>query len=226
MTAPSIANTIANTITNTKQRVVIIDTGCANVSSVRFAIERLGYQVQISKDPQVVLAADKLFLPGVGTASEAMHNLEQRDLVSLVKQVTKPLLGICLGMQLLGKESQEHGQNGNDIIPCLALCDASVEKIQAEGLPLPHMGWNTITPEDNHPLFKDIPAGSYFYFVHSYAMPVFDHRDNQSGATIATTEYGQPFTAAVQNGNYYGVQFHPERSSKAGAQLIKNFLEL
>ena len=223
MTAPSIANT---TITNTKQQVVIIDTGCANVSSVRFAIERLGYQVQISKDPQVVLAADKLFLPGVGTASEAMHNLEQRDLVSLVKQVTKPLLGICLGMQLLGKESQEHGQNGNDIIPCLALCDASVEKIQAEGLPLPHMGWNTITPEDNHPLFKDIPAGSYFYFVHSYAMPVFDHRDNQSGATIATTEYGQPFTAAVQNGNYYGVQFHPERSSKAGAQLIKNFLEL
>ncbi|KAE8178808.1 imidazole glycerol phosphate synthase subunit HisH [Photobacterium carnosum] len=222
MTAPS----IANTITNTKQRVVIIDTGCANISSVRFAIERLGYQVQISKDPQVVLAADKLFLPGVGTASEAMHNLEQRDLVSLVKQVTKPLLGICLGMQLLGKESQEHGQNGNDIIPCLALCDASVEKIQAEGLPLPHMGWNTITPEDNHPLFKDIPAGSYFYFVHSYAMPVFDHRDNQSGATIATTEYGQPFTAAVQNGNYYGVQFHPERSSKAGAQLIKNFLEL
>jgi glutamine amidotransferase len=222
MTAPS----IANTITNTKQRVVIIDTGCANVSSVRFAIERLGYQVQISKDPQVVLAADKLFLPGVGTASEAMHNLEQRDLVSLVKQVTKPLLGICLGMQLLGKESQEHSQNGNDIIPCLALCDASVEKIQAEGLPLPHMGWNTITPEDNHPLFKDIPAGSYFYFVHSYAMPVFDHRDNQSGATIATTEYGQPFTAAVQNGNYYGVQFHPERSSKAGAQLIKNFLEL
>ncbi|KJG15008.1 imidazole glycerol phosphate synthase [Photobacterium iliopiscarium] len=213
-------------MTNTKQRVVIIDTGCANVSSVRFAIERLGYQVQISKDPQVVLAADKLFLPGVGTASEAMHNLEQRDLVSLVKQVTKPLLGICLGMQLLGKESQEHGQNGNDIIPCLALCDASVEKIQAEGLPLPHMGWNTITPEDNHPLFKDIPAGSYFYFVHSYAMPVFDHRDNQSGATIATTEYGQPFTAAVQNGNYYGVQFHPERSSKAGAQLIKNFLEL
>ncbi|KJG21876.1 imidazole glycerol phosphate synthase [Photobacterium iliopiscarium] len=213
-------------MTNTKQRVVIIDTGCANVSSVRFAIERLGYQVQISKDPQVVLAADKLFLPGVGTASEAMHNLEQRDLVSLVKQVTKPLLGICLGMQLLGKESQEHGQNGNDIIPCLALCDASVEKIQAKGLPLPHMGWNTITPEDNHPLFKDIPAGSYFYFVHSYAMPVFDHRDNQSGATIATAEYGQPFTAAVQNGNYYGVQFHPERSSKAGAQLIKNFLEL
>ncbi|MEC6906315.1 imidazole glycerol phosphate synthase subunit HisH [Photobacterium piscicola] len=211
---------------NTLQRVVIIDTGCANVASVKFAIERLGYRVEVSKDPCVVLAADKLFLPGVGTASEAMHNLQQRDLVNLVKQVTKPLLGICLGMQLLGKESQEHGQNGNDIISCLALCDTSVEKIQAEGLPLPHMGWNTITPQDNHPLFKDIPVGSYFYFVHSYAMPVFNHTDNQGGMTIATTEYGRPFTAAVQNGNYYGVQFHPERSSKAGAQLIKNFLEL
>ena len=211
---------------NTDQRVVIIDTGCANVASVRFAIERLSYQVEVSKDPAVVLAADKLFLPGVGTASEAMHNLEQRDLIALVKQVTKPLLGICLGMQLLGKQSQEHGQNGSELVPCLGLCDAMVEKINAPELPLPHMGWNTITPQVNHPLFNNIPAGSYFYFVHSYAMPVFDHRDSQGGATIATTEYGQPFTAAVQNGNFYGVQFHPERSSKAGAQLIKNFLEL
>ncbi|WP_318511359.1 imidazole glycerol phosphate synthase subunit HisH [Photobacterium leiognathi] len=214
------------TATNTQQRVVIIDTGCANVSSVRFAIERLGYQVEVSKDPEVVLAADKLFLPGVGTASEAMQNLQQRDLVSLVKQVTKPLLGICLGMQLLGKASQEHGQNGSEIIPCLDLCDASVEKIQAEGLPLPHMGWNTITPKDNHPLFKGIPAGSYFYFVHSYAMPVFDNTAQQGGKTIASAQYGQSFTAAVQSGNYYGVQFHPERSSKAGAKLIQNFLEL
>ncbi|HAS8627520.1 TPA: imidazole glycerol phosphate synthase subunit HisH, partial [Vibrio vulnificus] len=94
----------------TEQKVVIIDTGCANVSSVKFAIERLGYDVTISKDPQVVLSADKLFLPGVGTASEAMKNLEERDLISLVKQVEKPLLGICLGMQLLGKVSQEKGQ--------------------------------------------------------------------------------------------------------------------
>ncbi|WP_087025996.1 imidazole glycerol phosphate synthase subunit HisH [Thaumasiovibrio subtropicus] len=200
--------------------VVIIDTGCANVSSVRFAIERLGYQVTVSKDPDVVLAADKLFLPGVGTASEAMKNLEERDLVELVKQVDKPLLGICLGMQLLCRVSQEHGAAGEETIPCLNLCDAPIEKMQAEGLPLPHMGWNTITPKAGHPLFKDIPAGSYFYFVHSYAMPVTD--DN----TIAQCEYGTPFTAALQSGNYYGVQFHPERSSKAGAQLIKNFLEM
>lgn len=218
MTAPSIVNT--------KQRVVIIDTGCANVSSVRFAIERLGYQVTISKDPQVVLAADKLFLPGVGTASEAMYNLEQRNLVTLVKQVTKPLLGICLGMQLLGKQSHEHGQQGTELVSCLGLCDAVVDKLHAPELPLPHMGWNTITPQHDHPLFNNIPAGSYFYFVHSYAMPVFDHNHNEGGATIATTEYGQTFTAAMQSGNYYGVQFHPERSSKAGAQLIKNFLEL
>ncbi|HGS5466438.1 TPA: imidazole glycerol phosphate synthase subunit HisH, partial [Vibrio parahaemolyticus] len=105
----------------TEQKVVIIDTGCANVSSVKFAIERLGYDVTISKDPQVVLSADKLFLPGVGTASEAMKNLEERDLINLVKQVEKPLLGICLGMQLLGKFSQEKGQKADELVECLGL---------------------------------------------------------------------------------------------------------
>ena len=206
------------------QQVVIIDTGCANVSSVRFAIERLGYAVTVSKDPDVVLAADKLFLPGVGTASEAMKNLEERDLINLVKQVDKPLLGICLGMQLLGELSEEQGQSGTEQVNCLGLCGAPVKKMQTGELPLPHMGWNTVTAEQDHPLFKGIPAGSYFYFVHSYAMPVFDKPE--AGRTIASCEYGQPFTAAVQSGNYYGVQFHPERSSKAGSQLIKNFLEM
>lgn len=210
-------------MTGKYQQVVIIDTGCANVSSVRFAIERLGYTVTVSKDPDVVLAADKLFLPGVGTASEAMKNLRERDLIELVKQVDKPLLGICLGMQLLGEVSEEQGQNGKELVPCLGLCEAPVRKMETGALPLPHMGWNTISPEADHPLFKNIPDGSYFYFVHSYAMPVFEQ---PGGRTIARCEYGQPFTAAVQSGNYYGVQFHPERSSKAGAQLIKNFLEM
>ncbi|MFM2642087.1 imidazole glycerol phosphate synthase subunit HisH [Vibrio crassostreae] len=201
------------------QKVVIIDTGCANVSSVKFAIERLGYAVEISKEPEVVLAADKLFLPGVGTASEAMKNLQERDLVSLVKQVEKPLLGICLGMQLLGKLSQEKGQKADELVECLGLCDGEVRLLETGDLPLPHMGWNTVTSTPNHPLFKDIEEGEYFYFVHSFAMPVGDY-------TIAQCDYGNPFTAAVQSGNYYGVQFHPERSSKAGSKLIQNFLEL
>ncbi|MDO6579949.1 imidazole glycerol phosphate synthase subunit HisH [Photobacterium sp. 2_MG-2023] len=210
-------------MTDSTQKVVIIDTGCANVSSVRFAIERLGYQVTVSRDPEIVLAADKLFLPGVGTASEAMKNLAERDLITLVSQVDKPLLGICLGMQLLGDYSEEQGLNGTEHVPCLKLCPAPVQKMRTGELPLPHMGWNTITPEEGHPLFNGIPAGSYFYFVHSYAMPAFN---TEQGRTIASCEYGQPFTAAVQSGNYYGVQFHPERSGKTGAQLIQNFLDM
>lgn len=210
---------MTDTLFSTAQKIVIIDTGCANVSSVRFAIERLGYQVTISKDPSIVLAADKLFLPGVGTASEAMKNLEDRDLIDLVKKVEKPLLGICLGMQLLGKLSEEKGQQGNEEVHCLGLCDGEVRLMDTGDLPLPHMGWNTVQPVDGHPLFKDISEDSYFYFVHSYAMPVGEY-------TIARCDYGNPFTAAVQSGNYYGVQFHPERSSKAGSKLIQNFLEL
>ena len=198
--------------------IVIIDTGCANLSSVRFAIERLGYQVTVSKDPEILQKADKLFLPGVGTAKEAMANLIERDLVNQVSKLTQPVLGICLGMQMLAEGSEE-SFGDQDTIKTLGLVDGYVEKMEVAPLRLPHMGWNQVTPKLDNPLFKDIPAGSYFYFVHSYALPVNDN-------TIASCEYGAPFTAAVNKDNFYGVQFHPERSGKAGVQLIKNFLEL
>ncbi len=200
---------------NTSSKIVIIDTGCANINSVRFCIERLSYQVTISRDPKVVLAADKLFLPGVGTATAAMNNLEERELISLIKAIKKPVLGICLGMQLLGKLSQE----GKTPITCLGHINAGSHLLDTGALPLPHMGWNTVMVKNDHPLFAKIPADSHFYFVHSFAMPVCDY-------TIGIAEYGQAFSAAVQSDNYYGVQFHPERSSKVGAQLIKNFLEM
>jgi len=194
-------------------KVVIIDTGCANLSSVRFAVERLGYTVTVSRESNVLRNADKLFLPGVGTAQEAMNNLSDRELIELVKSLTQPVLGICLGMQLLAEFSAEGD------VATLGLISGSIEPMPSEDVRLPHMGWNQIEPQQDHPLFKDIPSGSYFYFVHSYALAV-------GADTIATCTHGAQFTAAVSRDNFYGVQFHPERSSKAGAQLIKNFLEM
>ncbi|MDE1185922.1 MAG: imidazole glycerol phosphate synthase subunit HisH [Pantoea sp.] len=194
--------------------VVILDTGCANLSSVKWAVERLGYTPEVSRDPDVVLRADKLFLPGVGTAQAAMNQLEERDLIDLIKACTQPVLGICLGMQLLGRGSDENGG-----ITTLGILDQPVSLMDTKGLPLPHMGWNQITSQAGNHLFRGIDDGSYFYFVHSYAMPV-------NANTIAQCEYGLPFTAALQKDNFFGVQFHPERSGKAGAQLLKNFLEM
>jgi len=194
--------------------VVILDTGCANLSSVKWAVERLGYTPDVSRDPDVVLRADKLFLPGVGTAQAAMNQLEERDLVDLIKACTQPVLGICLGMQLLGSSSEENGG-----ISTLGIIDAECGLMDTRGLPLPHMGWNQIIAQAGNHLFRGIDEESYFYFVHSYAMPV-------NASTIAQCDYGQPFTAAVQKDNFFGVQFHPERSGKAGAQLLKNFLEM
>ncbi|ATA18579.1 imidazole glycerol phosphate synthase subunit HisH [Gibbsiella quercinecans] len=194
--------------------VVILDTGCANLSSVTYAVQRLGYQPTISRDPKIVLSADKLFLPGVGTAQAAMDQLEARELIALIKASTQPVLGICLGMQLLASGSDENGG-----VKTLGIIDTPVQLMTDFGLPLPHMGWNQVTPQAGHPLFRGIEDDAYFYFVHSYAMPL-------CSSTIAQANYGEPFTAAVQKDNFYGVQFHPERSGAAGAQLLKNFLEM
>ncbi|ATZ11938.1 imidazole glycerol phosphate synthase subunit HisH [Erwinia amylovora] len=194
--------------------VVILDTGCANLSSVKWAVQRLGYQPVVSKEAEIVLNADKLFLPGVGTARAAMDQLGERDLIDLIKTCTQPVLGICLGMQLLGSDSDEGGG-----VPTLNIIDQPVKRMTDHGLPLPHMGWNQITSQAGNHLFRGIEDGAYFYFVHSFAMPV-------NAFTIAQSDYGEPFTAAVQKDNFFGVQFHPERSGAAGAQLLKNFLEM
>lgn len=194
--------------------VVILDTGCANLNSVKSAVSRHGYDPVVSRDPDVVLRADKLFLPGVGTAQAAMDQLRERELVELIKACTQPVLGICLGMQLLGKFSEE-----NNGVALLGIIDEAVPAIPDSGLPLPHMGWNRVYAKAGHRLFQGIEDGAYFYFVHSYAMPV-------NASTIAQCNYGDAFTAAVQKDNFYGVQFHPERSGAAGAQLLKNFLEM
>ncbi|MDR0219133.1 MAG: imidazole glycerol phosphate synthase subunit HisH [Enterobacteriaceae bacterium] len=195
-------------------KVVILDTGCANLASVAYAIRRLGYDSVISRDANFVKSADKLLLPGVGTASAAMEQFQQRKLIPLITSLTQPVLGICLGMQLLAEMSEEGGN-----VPLLKLINSPVRKMVTTGLPLPHMGWNKVNTQAGHPLFRHIENNAYFYFVHSYALPVGDH-------TIAQTDYGTPFSSAIAKNNFFGVQFHPERSGAAGAQLLKNFLEM
>ncbi|EJD6476956.1 imidazole glycerol phosphate synthase subunit HisH [Providencia rettgeri] len=195
--------------------VVILDTGCANLASVAYAVKRLGYDPVVSRDTNTILQADKVFLPGVGTASAAMEKLTERELVPLIRALTQPVLGICLGMQLLGAFSEE----GQSTVPLLGLIDSPVQKMDANGLPVPHSGWNQVKALAGNPLFRDIPDNAYFYFVHSYSMPI-------SSNTIAQTQYGNPFSSAVNRDNFYGVQFHPERSGTAGSRLIQNFLEM
>ena len=193
-------------------KLIIIDTGCANLSSVKFAFDRLNIQAEISRDLAKIKSADKLLLPGVGTAIAAMKNLQDRKLIETIQNATQPMLGICLGMQLM----TEFYTEGN--VETLRLINGKTELIPNKGLPLPHMGWNKVRYVQDHPLFADIEQDSHFYFVHSYAV-----LPNEN--TIATSNYGVDFSAAIASKNFYGVQFHPERSGKNGAQLLKNFVE-
>lgn len=192
--------------------ITIINTRCANLSSVKFAFDRLGYQAQITDNISQIQSADKLILPGVGTAEAAMENLEDLGLIDCIHRLTQPVLGICLGMQLMTEFSAE----GN--VAALNLMQGKTEALPNKGLPLPHMGWNQVAYQANHPLFTEIPQNSHFYFVHSYAV-----LPNEN--TIATCDYGVPFSAAIAHNNFYGVQFHPERSGAVGAQLLRNFVE-
>jgi len=198
------------------QSVVIVNTGCANISSVRFALERLGVSVTVSDDTSTILKADKVLFPGVGAAGAAMASIEAKRLVSTLRQLTQPILGICLGMQLMVTASDE---SRSGPVSCLNLIEGNVERLDAGELRLPHMGWNTVSPVHQNSLFANIPQGTYFYFVHSFAIP-------QGPQTLATCEYGQVFSAAIESNNYFGVQFHPERSGEAGAQLLLNFINL
>lgn len=192
---------------------VIIDTGCANITSVRCAMERLDIEVVVSRDQDVIKSASHIILPGVGTAGAAMAKLEQFELIELIQGLSQPVLGICLGMQLLSKSSEERD------VDCLGLIDASVAPLEkVADLPLPHMGWNKLG-DLTGPLFNNIASDSYVYFVHSFALPVGDY-------TLASCHYGQTFSAAIGKDNFYGVQFHPERSGKVGSQILKNFLEI
>lgn len=193
----------------------IIDYGAGNLHSVEKAIKRLGYPTVRIEDGTFTDAIDQLVLPGVGHAEVAMHQLEERGLISYMKRKTDegiPLLGICLGMQLLLETSEE----GN--MPCLGYLKGTVREFSVENQKVPHMGWNEVMDTQQHFLLRDLPNASDFYFVHSYyAEPAYDQD------VICATEYGQSFASAIGNTQIMGVQFHPEKSGAAGLKLLDNF---
>jgi glutamine amidotransferase len=205
-------------VSSSNDLTVIIDTGCANLSSVRFAFERLNANVVVSADFDVIRSAARVVLPGVGTAGAAMDALKQKNLIELIKSLTQPVMGVCLGMQMLASLSNEHGGRSEQDITCLGLVPTDIGDLDSKGLPLPHMGWNQIDVGD-HPLFSGIENGSYVYFVHSYRAPISEY-------TLASSTYGESFSAAIGKNNFFGVQFHPEKSAKIGAQILQNFLNM
>jgi imidazole glycerol-phosphate synthase subunit HisH len=199
--------------------VAVIDSGGANIASLLYALQRLGASAELTKDAARIRAASHVLLPGVGAAHDTMQRLNDSGLTTLIPMLTQPLLGICLGMQLLYSSSAE-AASGTAATPGLAIVPGSVERMRASPQqPVPHMGWNQAELLTDDPLFAGIASGTYFYFVHSYAAPV-------SGDTLATCDYGGQFTAAVRRGNFRGVQFHPERSAVAGSRLLANFIAL
>lgn len=196
-------------------KIAIINTKCANLFSVKTMLKKIGCHAKITDNTDIILNSDKLFLPGVGTAAAVMKQLKNKNLIQLIKNCTQPILGICLGMQIFGSISEE-----NNNTKTLNVINTPVKLIKKfPGLSIPHMGWNKIIPVKDHILFYQIKHDHYFYFAHSYVMDI-----NQS--TIAHTRYGQLFSAIIEHKNFLGVQFHPEKSSNSGKQLIKNFLEI
>jgi glutamine amidotransferase len=264
--------------------VVIIDSGGANLASLRFALERLGARSHVSADGSTIASAERLILPGVGAAAHAMERLDRAGLITVLRTLTQPLLGICLGMQLLFQRSEEGDRAAEERPPvggerevsaqiqwfeaadgilnqpsyaksarvtrsralpriarraaflkrlplvsrddrcsgtkCLGLLPATVRRLTpARGRPVPHMGWNTLQKLSTDPLIEGVNEADHAYFVHSYATPVTEH-------TLAATDYGGAISAVVRRGNFWGTQFHPERSGTTGERILQNFLKL
>lgn len=192
--------------------VAIIDGGGANIASLRFALTRLGVDSRLTADPDAIRAASHVILPGVGAARAAMDRLREKRLDKVIPHLTQPVLGICLGLQLLFERSEE------DDAACLGILKGVVKRFTAApGRPVPHMGWNDVAVTRSSPLLAGVPDGSYFYFVHSYAAAT-------GPTTTGRTDYGWPFSAVVESRNFLATQFHPERSGPLGAQVLGNFL--
>jgi glutamine amidotransferase len=195
--------------------VVIVKYNAGNIQSVQYALERIGSSTLVTDDHELIRSADKVIFPGVGEASTAMNYLKSRSLDVLIQELKQPVLGICLGMQLMCKHSEENNT------ACLGIFDEQVKLFQPDkytGLKVPQIGWNTISNLSTA-LFKDVSENSFCYFVHGYYAAKGEH-------TIATTDYVQPYSSALHRDNFYGVQFHPEKSAVVGEQILKNFLTL
>jgi glutamine amidotransferase len=192
--------------------IAVVDSGGANIASVLHALRRLGADPEFTADPAVISAADRVILPGVGAAGRAMAVLREHGLVDVIRGLQQPVLGICLGMQLLFDSSEE------DDARLIGLIPARLQRLpERDGLRVPHMGWNAISVRQPDPLTTSVD-GRWFYFVHSFDAPIGDW-------TLATSEHGRPFSAMVRHRNFRGAQFHPERSASGGAALLRAFLE-
>jgi glutamine amidotransferase len=199
--------------------IVVVDYGAGNVQSVLYALNRLGASGTLSHEPDVIRRATHVLFPGVGHAAPALRRLQETGLNTVLLTLTQPVLGICLGMQLLCQHTTEGDTPGLGVFParCVHFREEMSDHLP-EPLPIPHVGWNTLEL-GNSPLWQGLPEDSSVYFVHSYCVPL-------SAATTATCHYGIPFTAALQHRNFHGVQFHPEKSAQTGERILANFLAL
>ena len=194
------------------ERLAIIDSGGANIASLLYALKRLGAEAVLTTDADEIRGASRVILPGVGAARDAMDRLRQNGLVDVIRKLTQPVLGICLGMQLLAEASEE------DDVECLGIVPGTCRKLEpSTSHPVPNMGWCAISKTAQHDILQAVDDESYFYFVHSYALPVADY-------TIATAVHAEPFSAMIHHENFLAAQFHPERSSRNGARLLARFI--